>query len=139
MKLYICTVFCVVYRCRFQGQRMAEEDIRAGAVQGALRVRKRGLARIALLLAPDGETYELPVLTKVKLLELEPRGLLLAGLEVYPGRSDKRDGPSYPQAWWCVPRPEPVSDQAARTQEQWALRQEAQEIGRTFSMHRRGR
>lgn len=97
------------------------------------------MGRIALLLAEDGESYKLPVLTKVKLLELEPRGLLISGVEVYAGRNDKRDGPSYPQAWWCMPRPRPVSNQAARAREEWQGRQAAQEIGRTFSMHRQRR
>ena len=115
---------------------MSEADIRAGGVLGDLRVRRRGMGRVALLIAEDGESYRLPVLTKVRLLELEPRGLLLSGVEVYPGRNDKRDGPSYPQAWWCMPRPRPAGNQAARAREEWKGRQKAQEIGRTFSMHR---
>jgi len=75
-------------------------------------------SRIAVLLGPDGERYQLPVLTKIRVLELNERGRLLSGYEVYPPRGAKGKGPVFPQKWWCVLRNEvrfaPVSVEGAR-------------------------
>lgn len=126
----------MVYRCRFQGQKLDAATIREGGVAGELCVRRRGMGRIALLLGPDGQTYLAPVLTRVRLLEVEPRGLLMSGVEVYPGRNDKRDGPSYPQAWWCMPRARPLAGgQRSEIERRWQDESLAREIGRTMTAH----
>lgn len=124
-------VFAIVYRCRFHGERLDAAAIRANPLQGDLIVHRRGMGRIAKLVAEDGETYLTPILDKVRLLDLNERGLLIAGRERYPGRNDKRDGPTYPQAWWCVPTRRPVPTPDMRPQQ---LR-EATEIGRTMVNH----
>lgn len=64
-------------------------------------------------------------------MELDARGLLLSGIERYPGRSEKRDGPSYPQTWWCVPTPGPLAKADTRADE---MRQAAK-VGRTMVNH----
>lgn len=111
---------------------------KADPARGDLRIRRHGFHhRIALLLAPDGETYKLPVLTKIRALEMNDRGLLLSGYEVYPPRGSKGSGPVFPQTWWCMFRDAPnvpVSVEAARS---LARSREASEIGRTMSAHDR--
>ena len=128
-------MFCTVYRCRFQGEKLDAAAIRESGVAGDLRVRRRGMGRIALLLAPDGETYLAPVLTRVRLLEVEPRGLLLTGVEAYPGRSDKRDGPRFVQTWWCMPCRRPLDRRGAELVQHAQDRRTAHEVGRTMSAH----
>lgn len=46
----------------------------------------------------------LPVLTKIRVLELNDRSLLLSGYEVYPPRGAKSNGPAFPQTWWRMLR-----------------------------------
>lgn len=123
---------------------MDREAIQAHPKAGELVVHRRGFnTRIAKLLAPDGETYLIPVLDKVKLLAVNERGVLLSGLEMHPPKGLKGSGSVYQQTWWCVTRQEvpkppeapavrPDPLEAVRTQE---LRREADEIGRTLSMH----
>ena len=137
-------MFAHVYRCRHQGVLMDRQAIQAHPKSGELVVHQRGFnTRIAKLLAPDGETYLLPVLDKVKLLAVNDRGVLLSGLEVHPPKGLKGSGPIYQQTWWCVThevvqpapevlvnRPDPL--EAARARE---LRREGDEVGRTMSMH----
>ena len=137
-------MFAQVYRCRHQGVLMDRQAIQAHPKAGELVVHRRGFnSRIAKLLAPDGVTYLIPVLDKVKLLAMNERGVLLSGLEVHAPKGLKGSGPIYPQTWWCVTREEvpeaprvlearPDPLEAARAR---ALRQEGDEIGRTMSLH----
>lgn len=123
---------------------MDRQAIQTHPKAGELVVHRRGFnTRIAKLLAPDGETYLIPVLDKVKLLAVDERGVLISGLEMHPPKGLKGSGPVYQQTWWCVTlqevpkppevlvvRPDPL--EAVRARE---LRREADEIGRTMSMH----
>ena len=99
---YCCRVFAIVYRCRREGQLLDREAIAADPARGELRVQRKGMKRVAVLLGADGERYVLPLLDKVRLLALNERGVLLAGIEVFPPRGSKGTGPMYPQTWWCV-------------------------------------
>lgn len=134
-------MYATVFRCRRQGVLVERDLIKADPARGDLRIRRHGFnSRIAMLLAADGETYKLPVLTKIRALEMNDQGLLLAGYEVYPPRGSKGSGPVFPQTWWCVlremPGAVPVSVEAARA---LARSREAAEIGRTMSAHDRRR
>ena len=73
----------------------------AQRVHGELQVYRKGMKRVAVLLAADGETYVVPLLDKVRLLALDERGLLLTGTEVYQPRGGKGTGPMFRQTWWC--------------------------------------
>lgn len=91
-----------VYRCRHQGLKLDPETIKASPARGDLVVRRRGyFERVALLTTPEGRNV-IPVMGKVKILELDGRGVLLAGLEMLPGEGKYGNGPTYPQTWWCV-------------------------------------
>lgn len=95
-------MLCTVYRCRYQGHKLDPETIKASPAFGELVVRRRGhFQRVALLTTPAGHNV-IPVMGKVRILELNALGVLLAGLEMLPGRGRYDDGPTYPQAWWCV-------------------------------------
>ena len=52
----------------------------------------------------------LPVLDKVRLLAMNDRGVLLGGVEYFPPRGAKGNGPMYPQTWWCLLRSGPRED-----------------------------
>ena len=128
---YSCHVFATIFRCRFHGDRLDSEAIRAAPLHGELIVHRRGMGRIAKLLAPDGVSYVAPVLDRARLVALDARGLLLSGVERYPGRTDKRDGPSYLQTWWCVPTQRPAQRPDTRADEV----RRAAEVARTMSAH----
>ncbi|RZA21489.1 MAG: hypothetical protein EOP02_17210 [Proteobacteria bacterium] len=134
-------MFATVFRCRRQGVLVDQEMVRADPARGELRILRHGFnSRNAVLLGTDGERYLLPVLTKVKLLELNDRGVLISGIEIYPPRGSKGSGPMFPQTWWCmlreVPEFGPVSVEKARALER---SREAAEVGRTMSAHDRRR
>lgn len=99
--LYVCTVFATVYRCRREGQLLHPEEIKRDPRRGDLRVSRRGMRRIAVLLAPDGERYIVPLLDRVRLLAVDGRGVLLTGLERIPPRGLKGSGLAFMQTWWC--------------------------------------
>lgn len=94
-------MLATVYRCRRQGLPLHPDEIELAPVRGELRVYRKGMKRVAVLLGPDGERYLLPLLDKAKLLELDHRGLLITGVELYPARGAKGNGPMFPQTWWC--------------------------------------
>ena len=134
-------MYAIVYRCRRQGVLVDQAMVKADPASGELRIRRHGFnRRIAVLLGPDGERYQLPVLTKIRVLELNERGLLLSGYEVYPPRGAKGSGTVFPQTWWCLLRelPEfaPASVETARA---LVRSREASEIGRTMATHDRRR
>lgn len=54
---YSCHVFTTVFRCRFLGERLDVEAVRAAPPHGELIVHRRGMVRVAKLLAADGVTY----------------------------------------------------------------------------------
>lgn len=138
---YSCRVFASVFRCRRQGVLVDQDMVKADPARGDLRIRRHGFnQRIAVLLGPDGERYMLPVLTKIRVLELNDRGVLISGYEVYPPRGAKGSGPVFPQTWWCLLRegPEVAPASVARAQAK-ARSREASEIGRTMSAHDRRR
>ncbi|HVR48673.1 MAG TPA: hypothetical protein VMS38_02965 [Pseudorhodoferax sp.] len=94
----LATVDC----CRHGGCKLPPETIKASPARGDLIVRRRGpFEHVALLTTPEGRNV-IPVMGKVKILELDGRGVLLAGLEMLRGRGRYGNGPTYPQAWWCV-------------------------------------
>ncbi len=87
------------------------------------------MKRVAVLLAADRESYLLPLLDKVKLLAINERGILLAGIEVYPARGAKGTGPMYQQTWWCETNPKarpPGNPAEARRRER---ERQAREVG----------
>ena len=84
---------------------LSPEAIRADFARGELQIYRKGMKRVAVLLAPDGETYVLPLLDKVKLLAMNHCGVLLTGTEIYPTRNEKGTGPMYRQTWWCELNP----------------------------------
>ena len=91
-------MIATVYRCRQEGHKLDPETIKARPARGELIVRRRGhFHRVALLTTPEGRNV-IPVMGKVKILELNNQGVLLAGLEMLPGRGSRDDGPTYPQA-----------------------------------------
>lgn len=138
---YSCHVFASVFRCRRQGVLVDQDMVKADPARGDLRIRRHGFnQRIAVLLGPDGERYLLPVLTKIRVLELNDRGLLISGYEVYPARGAKGSSTVFPQTWWCMLRegPEIAPASVARAQA-LARSREASEIGRTMSTHDRRR
>lgn len=92
----------MVFRCRREGLLLQRDQIIGEHVRGELRVHRKGMKRVAVLLAPDGEHYLLPLLDKVKLLAMNERGLLLTGVEVFPARGAKGNGLMFPQTWWCL-------------------------------------
>lgn len=95
-------MLATVYRCRHEGYKLPPETIKASPARGELTVRRRGpFERVALLTTPEGRNV-IPVMGKVKILELDGLGVLLAGLEMLPGRGRYGNGPTYPQTWWCV-------------------------------------
>ena len=93
----------IVYLCRHQGQKRTRDAIQASPATGNLIVIRRGYSnRIAMLLAPDAETYIVPVLDKVRIIALNDLGMMLSGEEVHPSRSSKGSGTRFVQSWWCV-------------------------------------
>lgn len=134
-------MYAIVYRCRRQGVLVDQAMVKADPASGELRIRRHGFnSRIAVLLGPDGERYKLPVLTKIRVLELNDRGLLLSGYEVYPPRGAKGSGTVFPQTWWCVLRGVPDFAPASVERAQALVRsREASEIGRTMAAHDRRR
>jgi hypothetical protein len=131
----------IVYRCRREGALLDREAIEADPVRGELRVQRKGMKRIAVLLKSDGERYALPVLDKVRMLALNDRGVLLAGVELYAPRGSKGSGPSYPQTWWCVLRGGPARTEASPAESRAKERErEAHRIGASMHNHyaRRG-
>lgn len=130
-------MFASVFRCRRQGVLVDQDTVKADPARGDLRIRRHGFRqRIAVLLSPDGEGYTLPVLTKSRVLELNDRGLLMSGYEVYPARGAKGSGPVFPQTWWCMLREGPKFAPASVARAQALARsRDASEIGRTMSAH----
>jgi len=130
-------MYAIVYRCRRQGVLVDQAMVKADPASGELRIRRHGFnSRIAVLLGPDGERYKLPVLTKIRVLELNDRGLLLSGYEVYPPRGAKGSGTVFPQTWWCVLRGAPDFAPASVERARALVRsREASEIGRTMASH----
>lgn len=108
--LYACTVFYDVYRLYSNGVPLtAEAAQRFKAARGDLRMRKQYSYRpgfIAQLLKPD-LTYVIPVLTKAFVLRIGDDAMLIAGLEVHPGRGSKSPASYLPQRWLCKHPPEP--------------------------------
>ena len=95
----------IIYQCRQEGMRRDPEAIKRSPARGELIVIRRGYNnRTAMLLAPDGETYVVPVLDKVRILAVNGRGIMLSGIEVYPPRGSKGSGTRFVQSWWCVLR-----------------------------------
>ncbi|CAN7750207.1 MULTISPECIES: hypothetical protein [unclassified Variovorax] len=84
---------------------MHPEDIEADPVPGELLVYRKGMKRVAVLVGPDRESYLIPLLDKVTLLDINAHGLLITGTEVHPARSAKGTGPMFPQTWWCEINP----------------------------------
>ncbi|MDM0058901.1 hypothetical protein [Variovorax fucosicus] len=134
-------MYAIVYRCRRQGVLVEQAMVKADPASGELRIRRHGFnSRIAVLLGPDGERYKLPVLTKIRVLELNDRGLLLSGYEVYPPRGTKGSGTVFPQTWWCLLREMPDFAPASVERARALVRsREASEIGRTMAAHDRRR
>ncbi|MGJ7497952.1 hypothetical protein ACSFA8_23140 [Variovorax sp. RT4R15] len=134
-------MYAIVYRCRRQGVLVDQAMVKADPASGELRIRRHGFnSRIAVLLGPDGERYKLPVLTKIRVLELNDRGLLLSGYEVYPPRGAKGSGTVFPQTWWCVLREAPEFAPASVERARALVRsRKASEIGRTMAAHDRRR
>lgn len=87
---YCCHVFATVFRCRFHADRLDPETIRAAPLHGELIVHRRGMGSIAKLVARDGVTYVAPVLDRVRLVELDARGLLLPGVSATPDAATTR-------------------------------------------------
>ncbi|WP_143684683.1 hypothetical protein [Variovorax sp. KK3] len=121
-------MFTILYRCRREGLPLHPEDIEAAPVHGELRVQRKGMKRVAVLLAADRESYVVPLLDKVRLLAINDRGILLTGFEVYPTRGLKGAGPIYRQTWWCETNPnrqKPTADptEARRRERERAARQ----------------
>lgn len=70
---------------------------------------------VCQLLDSDGERFVLPVLSDGKLRAVGPRGLLLVGTEILPGRHSKsRDKGHFRQGWYCLPGDDPVAYEPAR-------------------------
>lgn len=82
---------------------MHTELVQARGVQGHLRLYRRGMRHCAVILGPDGIDYLLPAMDRARVVRIEHAGIMISGTEVHPGHSIKRDGPSYPQSWWCLP------------------------------------
>lgn len=133
---YACRVFAIVYRCRREGLLSDREAIRADPARGELRVQRKGMKRIAVLLGPDEERYLLPVLDKVKLLAVNDRGILLAGIEVHPPRGSKGNGPIYPQTWWCMLQGGPMRVEASPAESRARERaRQTEAIGASMARH----
>ncbi|PZQ02472.1 MAG: hypothetical protein DI587_03320 [Variovorax paradoxus] len=132
-------MLATVYRCRHQGHKLDPETIKAAPVRGDLIVRRLGyFERVALLTPPEGRNV-IPVMGKVKILELDGRGVLLAGLEMLPGQGKYGNGPTYPQTWWCVLGPQEGTGKPGPTWEEreaLARTRDAYEIGRTMTRGR---
>ncbi|GAA4337925.1 hypothetical protein GCM10023165_16300 [Variovorax defluvii] len=121
---------------------MPPESIHADFARGELQVYRKGMKRVAVLLAPDGETYVLPLLDKVKLLAMNECGVLLTGTEIYPARGAKGTGPMYRQTWWCELNPKTYTTIADPAQARRRERErQAREIGASLLRRptRRGR
>ena len=134
-------MFAIVYRCRREGHLLDRDVIAADPARGELRLHRRGLkSRLAKLLGPDGERYVIPVLDRVRVLAINDKGILLAGMEVHPPRGSKGAGPIYPQTWWCVlkggPEFVPASPAVSRARER---EHQAHEVGRTMATYSRRR
>ena len=133
-------MFSIVYRCRREGRLLDREAIAGSPTRGELRVLRKGMKRVAVLLAHDGETYLLPLLDQVKLLAMNQQGVLLKGLEVLPPRGAKGPDTLFPQTWWCVLRGEPLhaepSPAAARARER---ERQARDVGASMVNHYSGR
>lgn len=103
--LYPYTVKVRLYRFRSGGQKLTKEErLKVRPVVGELRVWRRlyrGRSGMAQLLAPDLETYLVPVLDRADLVGINANGLMLTGYEVFPGRGAKSPGHSQRQTWWC--------------------------------------
>lgn len=133
-RLYIhplfARVFAIVYRCRREGQQLHRDDIEAEPAHGELQVHRKGMKRVAVLLARDRESYVIPLLDKVKLLAINERGVLLTGIEIYPTRGAKGTGPMFPQTWWCElsPKGRPAAADPAESRRRERERQ-ARDIG----------
>ena len=130
---YFPHVFATVYRCRREGQPLHRDDIEAEPAHGELQVFRKGMKRVAVLLAPDRESYVVPLLDKVRLLAINERGLLLTGIEIYLTRGAKGTGPMFPQTWWCELASKPrtsIADPAAARQRE--RERQAREIGKTL-------
>ena len=110
--LYICTVYCEVFRTRWQGEKLSDaERVKHTRKVGELVFTERiwdprpdRSIFVAMLLRPDGETYVIPLLDQARVRKVK-NGILISGRETVPRgigmKNIKAD--CYPQTWWCVP------------------------------------
>lgn len=118
------------------------EAAKAQPARGELRVERKGMRRVAVLLAADRESYVIPLLDKARLLRITERGLLLTGVEILPPSGNEGTGPAYAQTWWCLQRElvtrTEISPAEARALER---RCQAEQIGKSMVSHysRRGK
>ena len=103
---------CAVYRLRRLGHKLEIEAVKGGLVHGELVFTKRlhdprpgRSVMVAMLLAPDGESYVIPVLDQARVLRIRGHGFLIAGVEVHPRRRAMKNiqADRYRQTWWCQP------------------------------------
>jgi len=57
-------MFAIVYRSRREGHLLDAETVRAQPARGELRVERKGMRRVAVLLAADDENHVIPLLDK---------------------------------------------------------------------------
>lgn len=92
---------------RHHGEKLLADRVRGGGwLQGSLLAlpepeRRMGRGKMVVNLLPIGDEFEpLRQLFDARLVRIERRGLVLAGVEEFWDRKRCTD---YPQAWWCVP------------------------------------
>jgi hypothetical protein len=93
---------------RKKGQKLTAQQVHAGAwIEGLIRVQPEPARRLAradrlvAILVPEASTVDpLAQLFGARLLRMELRGFVLAGVEEI---WDRKRGTDHPQTWWCVP------------------------------------
>lgn len=101
--LYICPVFCTVYRLRYLGSLIRPADPMYMLGRGGMLVYERDRhleMRATLHHVETGE--ELMILSRARVIKAGHGGVLFGGVDLH-FRGLKSSGEARAQSWWCVP------------------------------------
>jgi hypothetical protein len=96
-------MYATVYRTRSKGVRLPAPS-RPEAGRLTLESRKDGDAsHLAACLLSDGDKLVLPELLHARVRRISANGIVIAGQEVVPRRTNNKSNADFwPQTWWCL-------------------------------------
>lgn len=101
--LYICPVFCTVYRLRYLGSLISPNDSMYMRGRAGMLVYERDRhleMRAALYDIETGD--ELMILSRARVIKAGHGGVLFGGVDLH-FRGIKSSGEARRQSWWCMP------------------------------------